>query len=139
MPLITAESFKTYFDRGQFSYGTTLPAVRDKDIESAIAEAEATFNENLYPDIPSRDMALNYLSAHFLQKDVESSKSKGQPTFIQNSRSADGISESVTIPDWMNEGIFYFYSTTYYGQKYIILSKPYIDGAVFTVLGATLP
>lgn len=136
---ITAEEFKTYFDRGQFTYGVDLPAVRDKDIDSAIAEAQATFNENLYPDEATCKQALYYLTAHFLQNDVDSSFSNGQPTFIQNSRSADGISESVNIPEWMNEGAFAFYATTYYGQKYLILSKPYIDGAVFVVGGATLP
>lgn len=136
---ITAAEFKDYFDRGQFDYGTDPPAIRDKDIDSAIAEAQAVFNGDLYPDEETCKQALYYLTAHFLQKDFEAVESGGQPSFIQSSRSADGISESLSIPDWMNQGEFAFYATTYYGQKWLMLSKPYLDGAVFTVYGATLP
>jgi hypothetical protein len=39
----------------------------------------------------------------------------------------------------MKQGEFAFYATTYYGQKWLILSKPYLDGAVFSVEGGTMP
>jgi hypothetical protein len=136
---ITATEFKSYFDRGQFTYGTTLPSVRDKDIDSAIAEMEAVINQDLYPTEAICQQAKLYLTAHFLQNDTDASDSGGQPNFIQNSRSADGISESVSIPDWMNKNEFAFYATTYYGQKWLMLTKPYIDGAVYVVTGATQP
>lgn len=136
---ITVEEFKEQFDRGQFTYSETLPGVRDKDIESAISEAEATFNGDLYSDDPTCKQALLYLTAHFLTNDIESANSGGQPVFIQGSRSADGISESVIVPDWMSQGDFSMYATTYYGQKFLTLSKPYMDGAVYVVGGATLP
>jgi len=140
---ITVEEFKDYFDRGQFTYGSSVPyvypEVRDKDITAAIAEAEAVFNPGLFPDEDTCKQALSYLTAHFLQQDLEAVPSSGQAKYNQSSRSADGISESLSIPEWMNEGEFAFYTTTYYGQKYLILAKPYLDGAVFAVSGATQP
>jgi hypothetical protein len=136
---ITAEEFKTYFDRGQFTYGSAIPAIRDKDIDSAIAEALAVFNTGLWPNEETCKLALSYLTAHFVQLDLDVVSSNGQPKFNQSSRSADGISESLSIPEWMSEGEFAFYSTTYYGQKYLVLAKPYLDGAVFVVNGGTLP
>lgn len=140
---ITATEFKAYFDRGQFLYGATIPyafpEVRDEDIDSAIAEALAVFNPGLFPDDATCKQALYYLTAHFIQLDLDVIASNGQAKYNQSSRSADGISESLSIPEWMNEGEFAFYSTTYYGQKYLVLAKPYLDGAVFTVSGATQP
>jgi len=136
---ITATEFKDYFDRGQFTYSETLPDVRDKDIDQAIAEAVATFNENLFPDEATCKQALLYLTAHFLTNDLDAADSGGQAAFNQASRSADGISESLVVPEWMTSGDYALYSTTYYGQKYIMLAKPYIDGAVYVVGGATQP
>lgn len=134
---ITPAEFKVVFDRGQFNYGTVVPQIRDKDIDSAIAEAQAVFNGGLFPDEATCKQALSYLTAHFLQKDFDAIESKGQAQFNQSSRSADGISESLSIPEWINEGEFAFYATTYYGQKYLILTKPFLDGAVFSVTGGT--
>ena len=141
---ITFAEFKLFFDRGQFLYGATVPyafpEVRDADITKAIAEASAIFNGGLYPvDTGICEQALNYLTAHFVQLDLETIESGGQTKLLQTSRSADGISEGLSIPEWMNQGEFAFYATTYYGQKYLILSKPYLDGAVFSVAGATQP
>lgn len=143
MTTITATEFKAYFDRGQFLYGSAdpyvYPEIRDKDIDSAIAEALAVFNTGLFPTEAAVKQALYYLTAHFLQLDSDAVASNGQSKYNQTSRSADGISESLEIPEWMKEGDFALYTTTYYGQKYLTLAKPYLDGAVFAVSGATLP
>lgn len=136
---ITATDFKDQFDRGQFTYGTDVPAVRDKDIDSAISEMEAVINSGLYPTETTCKQAKLYLTAHFLQKDLDAAVSGGQSAYNQNSRSADGISESLSIPDWMNQGEFAFYATTYWGQKWLMLTKPYLDGAIFVIPGATQP
>lgn len=140
---ITATEFKDYFDRGQFLYGSTVPyhfpEVRDKDIDSAIAESLAVFNPGLFPNETTCKQALSYLTAHFTQLDLDVIVSDGQAKFNQSSRSADGISESLSIPEWMNEGEFAFFATTYYGQKYLILVKPFLDGAVSSVSGGTQP
>ena len=141
---IDATEFKAFFDRGQFMFGATspyaFPEVRDADIVKAITEAEAIFNGDLYPpDTGICEQALNYLTAHFVQLDLETIESGGQTKLLQTSRSADGISESLSIPEWMNAGEFAFYATTYYGQKFLIISKPYLDGGVFSVPGRTSP
>ena len=137
---VTVDTFKDFFDRGQFDYGTDTTEIRDKDITQALAEANAVFNVDLYPtddDGVISDMALHYLTAHFLTGDVDACDSGGQSVMPQNSRSADGVSESVTIPEWMTSGDFAMYITTYYGQKFLMLSKPYLDGAVYIVDGST--
>lgn len=137
----TSATFKAKFSRGQFAYGETIPAIRDADITEAIAEAEAVFNFDLYPiDKPEIGTSAElHLTAHFLQTDCDAADSGGQTRLLQTSRSVDGVSESVDIPDWMKAGEFSFYSSTYYGQKYLILSKPYLDGVVLIAGGATLP
>ena len=134
---VTIAEFKTQFDRGQFTYSATLPDIRDEDITKAIAETQAVFNQDLFPTEALCEQALLYLTAHLLKLDTEAADSGGNPSLLQQSRSADGFSESLHIPKWMQEGEFAFYSTTYYGQKFIILAKPYLDGAVFSVPGGT--
>jgi len=137
MITITATDFKSYFDRGQFTYGTTLPDIRDTDIDRAIAEAEAVFNHDLYPTETVENLALLYLTAHYLQGDTDAADSGGQGQLLQTSRSADGISEGLHIPEWIQQGEFSIYATTYYGIKFLMLSKPYLDGAVYSVPGGT--
>ena len=136
---VTVASFKAYFDRGQFVYGMEAPDIRDKDITQAIAEAAATVNQGLYPTQELLDQAFLYMTAHFLTTDTDAQDTGGQSRLLQTSRSVDGVSESVDIPDWMKEGVFAFYTSTYYGQKWAILTKPYLGGAVYVVAGATQP
>ena len=136
---ITYAEFKTFFDRGQFTYSETLPDVRNKDITEAIEEALEVFNQDLYPTADIATKALYYLSAHFLKLDIDASESGAQQVGIQSSRSADGISESIQIPEWMQEGEMSIYSTTFYGQKFLTLSRPYLGGGVYSVPGATQP
>lgn len=138
-PAVDVATFKTYFDRGQFIYGTTPPDIRDKDIEQALGESLAVINQSLYPTQELLDQAYLYLTAHFLMTDTDAQDSGGQARLLQTSRSVDGISESVDIPDWMKQGEFAFYTSTYYGQKWAILTKPYLGGAVFAIEGATQP
>lgn len=136
---MTIEIFKAFFDRGEFAYGETLPSVRDADITRAINDATARYNHDLYPDEDTAQEALKWLTAHELQLRLELSKNGAQPKFNQASRGADGLSESVIVPEWMQKGTFAYYSTTYYGQKFLTISAQYLTGAVFSVEGATNP
>lgn len=138
-PTVDIAAFKAFFDRDQFVYGETLPDIREKDITQALAEASTVFNPDIYPTQDLSNQAYLYLVAHFLTTDVDGADSGGQARLLQTSRSVDGVSESVDIPDWMKVGEFAFYVTTYYGQKWLILTKPYLGGAVFTVEGSTTP
>lgn len=136
---ITAASFKTFFARGQFTYGTVLPAVLDGDIDQAIAEALTVFNIGIYPSDAIGNMALSYLTAHFLQLTLDSSDSGGQSDAIQSGRGANGINESLAVPPWMLEGEYAFYATTFYGRRWMLMTMPYLGGAVFTIGGGTQP
>lgn len=139
MGTVTIASFKTQFPRN-FTFGSVLPDVLDDDITKAIAEKDAVFNPEIYPtDHPEiGTLAEHYLTAHFLASDIDAADSGGQPRFAQSSRSADGVSESLAIPDDL-KGEFAFYCTTYYGQKWLMLTRPYLGGAVFSVEGGTQP
>lgn len=134
---ITATEFKDHFDRGPWTYGPTLPDVRDSDIEKAITEALAVFNGDLYETEAVCKLALTYLTAHFLTLDLESADGDGAPVHNQTSRSVGSVSESVTIPEWMLEGEFSMYVTTQYGIKWLQLTKPYLGGSVYAVQGGT--
>lgn len=134
---VTVSDFKSLFDRGQFTYGEIAPDVRDKDITEAISEMEAVYNSDLVSDENICTKARLYLAAHYLVLDLENENSGGQPVYQQISRSADGLSETVHLPTWLRQGDAAFYATTSYGQKFLSLIKPYIDGAVYSVSGAT--
>ena len=137
-----AQTFKDYFDRGQFVYGEEVPAVRDKDIDAAMHEAETIFNADLYPDDKTLEMAFLYLSAHFLACDLDAAESGGLGGvgFVQTSRSADGVSESIQVPDWIaKDPTLSVLAGTYFGRKYLTIALRYADEVITVVGGATLP
>lgn len=141
MYTITVDAFKAFFPR-QFTYGDTLPAVSDAEIQKEINEASTVFNFGLYPqDAQGGDTigqgALYYLTAHFLQTYLDAANSQGQPDAQQSARAAGGISESLVVPEWMTEGVFSMFATTAYGRRFLLLTKPYLDGGVFAVGGRT--
>lgn len=137
--MIDEATFKAKFDRGQFTYGTTLPAVRDADITKVIAEASRVYNPDIYPDEATADEALSFLSAHFLQETVDAADGGGAAKWSQTSRSAGGVSESLQVPEWMNAPEIAMFATTYYGQRFLLLTRPHLIGAVYTVAGGTNP
>ncbi len=132
-------TFKEHFDHGQFMYGDTPPSVRDKDIVSAVSEMQAILNPTLYPTETSCNLAKLYLTAHFLTLDLGASESGGQPVYNQTSRSVGSISESISVPDWMTQGSYSYFSTTYYGQKWLIITRPYFSTYIGCVTGGTRP
>jgi len=137
---ITVADFKDKFDRGQFTYGTTIPAVRDKDIEESISEALLIINSDLYPsdnDNLIGKKALLYLSAHYLELMIRQDDGGGQADFAQSSRSVGSVSESLSIPQWMQDGAYSFFIATSYGVMFLNISKPYLDGAAYCIIGGT--
>jgi hypothetical protein len=145
MTAITIQEFKTQFDRNEFTYGDETPNVRDKDIQDAMNNALSLFNQGLYP-IPSTEyptdvgkQALLYLTAHELKKMMNEVADQGQSQFNQNSRSVGSISESLSIPEWMNESVYAYFTTTSFGIRYVLLTMPYLGGTVYTISGATQP
>jgi hypothetical protein len=145
MTAITIQEFKTQFDRNEFTYGDDIPNVRDKDIQDAMNNALSLFNQGLYP-VPSDEypvdvgkQALLYLTAHELKKMLNEVQDQGQSQFNQNSRSVGSISESLSIPEWMNESVYAYFTTTSFGIRYVLLTMPYLGGTVYAILGATQP
>ena len=135
------EEFKDYFDRGQFTYGAGLPSIRDKDIAAAVGEATPLFNPSLYPDDNTRNLMFMYLVAHFVVSDFNAAESGGIGSAgFQTSRSADSVSESVQIPEWItNDPTLSQLCTTYYGRKYVLMASQYVSAVVQVVGGGTLP
>ena len=146
---ITVDDFKTHFSR-DFEYAipigmTSSPYdceqsyVTDLDINKAFSEATINFNEGLFGDDDTLKITFLYLSAHYLCNDLQSSMqgigSAGQ--FPVNSRSVGGVSESYNLPDWINDPILGYFSTTRYGQKYVSLIKPLMIGNISVCEGAT--
>lgn len=119
-----------------------LNYITDDDIEKAFREAQAVFNCSLYPSDEITELAYLYLTSHFLSLDIKASSqgvNSTAPTTIA-SRSVGSVSESYAIPtDWTNDPNLQFYTTTYYGVKYLSMTTPYLIGNITAVQGATLP
>ncbi len=137
--LPTIEDFKTFFDRGQFSFGEDLPNVRDKDITQAQSEALAAVGDcSDFGD--SSAMAFNYLTAHFLLNDINAADTGGTGMYPVSSHSAGGLSEGFAIPQkFMNNPLWNLLSTTYYGRKFLAMAYSLSIGRVGVVGGRTLP
>jgi hypothetical protein len=60
--------------------------------------------------------------------------------FAQTSRSADGLSESIQVPDSISrDPTLSMLTTTYYGKKYLIIALRHATEVVTIVGGGTLP
>ncbi len=131
--ILSVEQFKDHFDRGQFTYGDTIPQVRDKDIAAAINEVSLTINLRLFPNEDMNLLAQKLLTAHFLTEDLRAEETKGQAVFNQSNRTVGSISESIAIPDWVMRGQLAIYATTHYGVKWLRISAPFLIGWIHCV------
>lgn len=138
----TVAEFKTFFSR-DFPYGATPDTVTDDDIQRAIDEAVAFVNEGLFCSQESYTTAVLYLSAHNLVTNLRLSSqgiNSGQFAWLQNSRAAGSVSESLAIPDRIMANPEYaMLTTTGYGGKFLMMVIPGLSGQIFTVCGRTLP
>jgi hypothetical protein len=133
--------FKTYFSR-DFVY-STLPAtgVTDADLNRAFSEATMNFNSTLF-ESPQDQTAFFYLAAHFLCVNLQSALQgkNSVPFFPVASRSVGAVLEAYSIPAWVSENpILSGYSTTRYGQQYLLMLYPRMIGRVTVYQGATTP
>jgi hypothetical protein len=119
-----------------------LNYVTDGDIEKAFTEAQAVFNPAIFPDENTFELAYLYLTAHFLSLDLRSASqgvNSNAPTTV-SSRSVGSVSESYAVPKaWNEDPNLQFYTTSYYGAKYLSMVTPLLTGNIQAVLGATLP
>jgi len=136
--VITIDDFKSYFAR-DFIFGTEIPDITNTDIIKGITESDLSFNYDLYPSLDVNDVmktALLYLTAHFVLINTDTADTGGQSQYNVSSKSAGGISISHDIPDWCKQGECAIYSTTSYGLRFLMLSKPYMFAA-FNAKGKT--
>jgi hypothetical protein len=136
---ISVAGFKTYFDR-DFTFGTALTTVRDVDIQKAIDEALALFNDSVWDSDAQEVIAFYNLTAHCLVKIMTSGGANSTGSFAISNKSAGPLSVGYQIPqDLANNPILSLYLTTQFGLKYVQLLAPNLIGNMGTVEGITLP
>ena len=127
---------------GQLPTNTTYwsPAVAnkydfvwDQDITNAFAEALTSFAQPSQMTDATANLVYLYLSAHFLVNDIRANGVSSQFNAPLSSRAVGNVSEAYKVPDWMMKPSFSFYTTTYYGFKYLIMIRPYLIGNLFVV------
>lgn len=114
--------------------------VLDRDIQRAIEETAIFINSAFASTQESYTNQFLYLTAHNMVMNLRSSSQglNGQYSWLQNSRGAGGVSESLAIPDRILENPeLAMLAKTNYGAKYLLMIIPQISGQVFTVCGGT--
>lgn len=137
----TVADFKAYFTR-DFPYGVTPETVNDSDIQRAIDEAAVFINSELFGAQVNYNIGFLLLSAHNLVMNLRMSSQglSGQFSWLQQSRSAGSVSESLAIPQRILDNAEYAMLTkTNYGAKFLFMILPQLSGQVYTVRGRTLP
>ena len=116
---------------------SVLNYTQDSDILNAYNEAKVNFNEGLFPDDQTALMVFLYLTAYYLTVDFNNALGSNG-IGIATSRSVGSVSESYTIPQWINDyPTLAMYATNGYGVKYCTLIKPYLVGNVMLIQGRT--
>ena len=144
---ITIADFKSHFTR-DFKYATNYPNacpddfVTDADLTKAFNEALANFNDGLFDDDTSLEVAFLLLAAHYLSWDLQSAGQGAASTgvFPVVSRTVGSVSETYNVPLWLqHDPVLSSYATTRYGLKYIAIIKPLMVGGVAVYAGMTTP
>lgn len=114
--------------------------VSDQDITSAFNKAKPAIDIGNFTDDNIR-IGFLYLAAHYLSIEINFSGGLLQSQGLINSRAAGGVSEGLTIPDWMLKSIIYSnFTRTFYGNEYLQMIYAMIQSNKYNVLyGRTLP
>jgi len=145
-PITTAE-FQSTFDR-DFTFGTTIDKIRDKDITRAIDDALTMYNPDLWGDPIAAKQAFYYLVAHHLSCNINASGGLGNSgqgvnsgaDFPVASKSAGPLSISFSIPQILLENpVVQGLLKTRYGQKYLDMVIPYLIGGTGVAWHDTRP
>lgn len=119
-----------------------LNYIVDNDIEKAYRESQAVFNQALFSPESTLTLAYAYLTAHYLSLDLKASMqgiNANAPTTVA-SKGVGSVSESYAIPKaWTEDPNIQFYTTTYYGVKYLSIVMPLLIGNIQVIQGATTP
>lgn len=134
-PEISAGDWEVFLD-SEFNY------INDSDIEKAYRESQAVFNQALFSPESTLTLAYKYLTAHYLSLDLKASMqgiNANAPTTVA-SKSVGSVSESYSVPKaWTEDPNIQFYTTTYYGVKYLSIVMPLLIGNIQVIQGATTP
>ncbi|MGL5113643.1 MAG: DUF4054 domain-containing protein [Flavobacterium sp.] len=109
--------------------------ILDADIESAFAEAGIVFNTNISATDAQFTLIFLYLAAHFLVLDMRAAGLQSGNQGIVESKQVGNVSIAYMIPEWMKKESLSFYTTTYYGYKYLAMTRIYRIGNVFAIRG----
>ena len=136
--------FKTRFVR-DFPYAPASDQnnpdyVMDADITSAIAQANASFNQSIgAADVALSEMFL-LLSAFFLVENLKTAQNgiNSQAQFLANSKGVGGVNVGYQIPEIIssNQNLAKF-ATNGYGMQYLNMAIPFLIGGFGVVAGAT--
>jgi hypothetical protein len=142
---ITATDFKTKFDRN-FTFGAGLDAVRDADINGAIAEAQVLYNAALW-SVEDGKLAFLYATAHFVAINIQAAGGlsasvtgdgiTNRSTGIVESKSVGQVSVSYTAPPERIRKMAFLlpFWETEYGKRYIMMLMPKLSGNIGVVSG----
>jgi hypothetical protein len=131
--------FKTYFSRDFVFSSSPTTGITDADLNRAFSEATMNFNPTLF-ETPNDQTAFFYLAAHMLCTNLQAALQgkNSVPFFPVASRSVGAVLEAYSIPAWVSENpILSGYSTTRYGQQYLLMLYPRMIGRVTVHQGAT--
>ena len=117
------------------STGNIYDYVLDEDIEAAFAEAGAVFNPRLNVTDAQFKMIFLYLAAHFLVADSRANGLQSGSSGLVDHKTVGNVSISYTIPKWMQNESLSFFTTTYYGYKYLILTRVSRVGNAMAIRG----
>jgi len=133
----TLENFKTRFDR-DFNFGPGKEAVRDVDVNNALAEANSVFNEALW-DSDESVVAFLFAAAHCLVLNLQASGGLSASELGQGAesrgggviqaKSVGGVSVTYVIPEHIAQSpILSQFMRTDYGQRYLQMLVPRLVG-----------
>jgi hypothetical protein len=131
--------FKTYFSRDFVFSSSPSTGITDADLNRAFSEATMNFNPTLF-ETPNDQTAFFYLAAHQLCTNLQTALQgkNSVPFFPVASRSVGAVLEAYSVPAWVAENpILSGYSTTRYGQHYLLMLYPRMIGRVTVQQGAT--
>jgi len=103
--------------------------VWDEDIEKAYDEADATVLTKINT-LAALKQAYLYLSAHYLVGDLNANGLQSTGNGLLSSKAVGNVSVGYVVPEWAKKEGYSFYTTTYYGMKYLTLTRPYRIGNV---------
>jgi Protein of unknown function (DUF4054) len=143
-PNPTVQMFQQQYFR-DFPFGFSngdLSQVQDQDIQNAIGKAALFINPSLYASQAAYNNGFMALAAHYLVLAIRASSQgiSGQWPWMVTSKGVGGVSEGITIPQWiLDNPMWSVLTSTTYGMDFLFGVLPNLVGQCFTIFGPTHP